>query len=171
VSATIGCSNSQAANLYQKQGIQFQYPKIWSVETDSKLFDEHTVALKTTTTSVVLVESYNRRILEREQEHKSLKSSLERFARQYAQRDFTAKLQNQEPIKQTFIERDGYTGLKEVQKFSISDKINETSIREYYRLNGTDTVVFVVMDTSKKEINKTAMGLEQILKSLKITKQ
>ena len=138
---------------------------------DSQLLDERTIALDTTTGSIVLVEGYDKRLLERDPRHKNILTSLVRFANYYAKRGITAKLQTPEPTSQSNVQRAGYTGLKEVQKFVVANNINEIAVREFYREDSPATVIFVTMDTSPTEYKKTTIGLTLILKSLKITKQ
>lgn len=164
-----GCSNSQAADTYSKDGISFQLPKQWSVSNDSQLFDERSIAINTTATSVVLIEGFAKDLLEREPEHKQLSSSLKRYANNFKKRDITTKLQTSQPITEETVQRLGHNGLKETQKFIIADKVNELSIREYYRLDTKDEVIFITMDTNKDEYPQAASGFDVILKSFKYT--
>jgi hypothetical protein len=162
-----GCNDTQAANAYSKDGVSFKVPKNWAVLNDSQMFDERKIVVQTNGTSLVTIEYFSKPLLEREPEHKIIATSLKRYANNFNKRDITAKLQTPQPIAQETVQRDGHTGLKETQKFIIANKINETSVREYYRLDTKDEVVFITMDTSADDYKKISSGFDTILNSFK----
>ena len=58
-------------------------------------------------------------------------------------------------------------GLKDIERVEIGDLVDVTVIREFYRVDTKDEVVFITMGTTKDEFKATAAGLDTILKTFK----
>ncbi len=147
------------------------YPTGWKVDEDFMLpGTRRSISVeppKDSSTSSVLIEIYSKNNLLYIPEYRQYDSSLKQFAKRYNKRDVGAKLTKPEPITQKFVTRDNWKGLQETQPFNIGTYINDTLIREYYRMDTKDEIVFITMDTEKDKYKATASGLDTILKSFK----
>lgn len=165
---TAGCDAKQATFNYAKNGLAFEVPAAWVVKEDYRApGSRRSVSVETPDTSLVLIEMYARDVLLEIPEYKQYDSSLRQFATRYNSRDITGKLQSKQPITHENVKRKGLGGLKETQQFKIGDIVNDTLIREYYRIDTSKEIVFIIMDTSKDEYNKTEVGFDDILRSFK----
>ena len=58
-------------------------------------------------------------------------------------------------------------GLKDIERVEIGDLVDVTVIREFYRVDTKDEIVFITLDTNKDEYKATTPGFDTILKTFK----
>jgi hypothetical protein len=163
-----GCHAKQDTVNYEKNGLVFSVPATWVVKEDYRApGSRRSVSIETPETSLVLIEMYSKDVLLNIPEYQNYDASLRQFAKRYNSRDITGKLQSKMPITYVDVKREGFNGLKEMQKFQIADVVNETLIREYYRIDAEKEIVFIILDTSKNEYDSTETGINVILNSFK----
>lgn len=161
-----GCHAKQDTVNYEKNGLVFSVPATWAVKEDYRApGSRRSVSIATPETSLVLIEMYARDVLLEIPEYQNYGSSLRQFAKRYNSRDITGKLQSNMPATYADVKRKGLNGLKEMQQFKISDVVNELLIREYYRVDTENEIVFIILDTSKDEYDSTVTGINVILSS------
>jgi len=167
-SLAIGCHAGQSTATYKKDGLSFSYPDNWKVDDNFRFpGTRRSLSVESPDTSLVLIEMYAKDILNDIPKYRQHDASLKQFAKRYNKRDVGAKLSKQEPVTQSTVKREGWSGLTETQHFQIGNVVNSTLVREFYRFDTNKEVVFITMDTSKDEFRNTATGLEVILKSFK----
>ena len=171
-SLLVGSSHdSQAATTYRKDQLSFKLPTGWVAKEDYMApGSRRSIGVDTTGASLILMEIYFKPQWEYAAHAKKDTSSLlEQYAARFKKFDIVAKLQpkQQQPWIQSKVQRKGHEGLRETQKFVITDLIDENSIREFYRIDVKDEIVFITMDTAEDEYKQTAAGLEVILGSFK----
>lgn len=156
---------TQAANTYHKDQLSFKLPTGWAAKEDFRSPGSlRSIGVDTTGRSQILIEMYSKDLLLNLAEYRQHISSLKQHALRFNRYDITAKPQ---PITQSTIQRKGHKGLKETQKFIVSELVNEHQIREFYRIDVKDEIVFITMDTAENEYEQTAAGLELILATFK----
>lgn len=164
----VGCYAEQASVNYAKNGLVFDAPATWVIKEDYRApGSRRSVSVESPDTSLVLIEMYAKDVLLEIPEYKQYASSLKQFSIRYNSRDITGKLQSKQPISYANVNRKGFDGLKETQQFQIGGIVNDTLIREYYRIDTDIEIVFIVLDTSKDEYNVAGSGIDFILSSFK----
>lgn len=165
----VGSSHAtQAATTYRKDHLSFKLPTGWVAKEDFRSpGTRRSIGVDTNGTSLILIDMYSKDVLLNLTEYQEHTSSLKQHAIRFNKHDLTAILKIPHPITQSKIQRKGYEGLKQTQNFIIGDVVNENSIREFYRIDVKDEIVFITMDTNENEYLQTAAGLELILGSFK----
>ena len=93
--------------------------------------------------------------------------SLKQYALHLNRYDPPPQLKAPQPITQSTVQRKSHEGLKEIQKLIFETFINENKIREFYRIDVRDEIVFISLYTNEAKHPQAAAGLELILGSFK----
>ncbi len=168
LSLVSGCHAEESTHSYAKNGLSFHYPATWKINDDFLLpGTRRALSVETPTPSIIRIEMYAKDTLLYTPEYRQYDTSLKQFAKRYNKLDVGAKLTKPEPITQKYVERGHWKGLRETQPYNIGTYVNETLVREFYRMDTKNEIVFITMDTSKDEYKSTSAGFDTILKSFK----
>lgn len=160
-------SQAATSGVYSKKGLSFQLPKDWSVVSDDKLIDEREVVVRVTDTSKIVITMIAKKLLEKDHAHAQLATSLKRFADKFNQRHHIEKFQMSGQVKQIKSHRHGHEGLMESRNGIYTNNKPIEAIREFYRFDLKNTVLFLTLDTNRAEYRSTGTGLGVLMDSLK----
>ena len=167
------CGRSTAANdntnqIFDVNQLSFSIPNDWKVVEDSKSpWGSRMIGIDTSGISLINIEVFPKEKLTAP-EDQAIMSSIKKFAHNYNKKanTFGKLATTSNPAVTDTVSRSGYEGLREAVTMTMFNQ-DASYIREFYRVDFTDQVVFVVFDADKKEFSKFSDNFSQLLTTLK----